>query len=54
MAGLRCLWLAMTRSFTTGGKKPLEEDGIRTDIVENLYGIRHGPRCLYRQNVKNI
>jgi hypothetical protein len=40
MAGLRCLWLAMTRSFTTGGKKSLEADGIRTDIVENLYGIK--------------
>jgi hypothetical protein len=30
----------MTRSFTTGGKKTLEADGIRTDIVKNLYGTK--------------
>jgi hypothetical protein len=27
---LRCLWLATTRSYTTGGKKALEADGIIT------------------------
>ena len=54
MAGLRCLWLAMTRSFTTGGKKVLEENGIRTKFVENLGYKAHGCLCLYRQYGKSI
>ena len=40
MAGLRCLWLATTRSFTTGGRRGLEANGIRTRFVENLYDLK--------------
>jgi hypothetical protein len=54
MAGSRCLWLAMTRSFITGGKKALEANGIRTRFVENLSEIKDDCRCLCRQYGKII
>jgi hypothetical protein len=54
MAGLRCLWLAMTRSFTTGGRSDLEANGIRTRFIESLYDLKDMGVDPYVENMKKV
>ena len=44
----------MTRIFTTGGKKALEANGIRTRLVENLCEIKDDVVDVYIDNMKKV
>ncbi len=54
MAGLRCLWLAMTRSFTTGGRSDLAAHGIRTRFIESLYDLKDMGVDPYVENMEKV